>query len=139
MDAGNERTVKDMSEEYIKKLASILEEIDSIKFQMMESKQYVIYLKQRLKSLFFQLYGKLNEKERVEQRYILDMIKRVGPVFYHKNSRDQFGDYGKVVRYYPDKYEDLTILLEDQELHLRAALERLGLTAASVEKKRRLR
>ena len=138
MEQEKGKTIKDMSVEYIRKLADILEEIDYLKFKIMTSKKHILILHQRIHALYCHIYGKVGEDDVRKQNYFRQRILDIGDVFYTKNSRNHYGEIERILKWHPRKFNELQILLEDRELHLRKVIETAGLTVASINNRRRL-
>ena len=131
-----QKTIKDMSVEYIRKLALILEEIDLLKLRIITIKKDIIIYNQRVHALYCHIYGKVPAIDVEEQNNYIKKIKKVGQVFYYKKILNKFGEVENILKYIPSKYNLLNIEIEKRELHLRCVIERVGLTVTSVTKKR---
>jgi len=132
--------VHDLSDEYNNKVSSILEEIDEIKLSLFEYPENIIYLNERLHSLFCKLHpkifkltnGKIKSSTQIKYHKVFEKIKR--RIF--KTKRNESGESYKM---FNPQYNQIKKHVEKRELHLNSLLEEMGLTAKDKIKQKRLR
>lgn len=120
--------IKDMSEDFNSKVATILEEIDLIHHHIIDNKLLIVKLSERIHALYRKLFNKMNTEEKKRQS---DLRHKLGKIQLGKH-RPTLNSSGIVTRQFflnPRSFKFYMHLLEKRELHLNQVLERIGLTA----------
>jgi len=132
-------TVKDMSDAYINQISAYQNQIDEYWQQSIEEPKIMVYINERMHQLFKKISPKMDELEKKRQFYYETKLQETrSSMFKNKktlNSRDEVVNVEIVDQY---KFSKFKFLLEKREIEINASLERLGLTATSQEKKRRI-
>lgn len=132
-------TVKDMSDAYIGQISNYQKQIDEYWQQSIEEPRIIVYINERMHQLFKKVSPKMDQIEQKRQFFYEKKLQetRAGMFKTKKtiNSKDEVINV-KIIE--PYKYSKFKHLLEKREIEINAALERLGLTATSQEKKRRI-
>ena len=136
-DYSENKVLKDMSQDYIQKVASILDDLDDLKMALLQDRKYVVPLNVRLHSLFIKLSGKMYNKEIQKQYKYKQAIAKLR-ITLTKRFPGSHGEIHTMSVVNPAIYPKYRYLCELREIHLNQILERVGLTAVQQNKQRRI-
>jgi len=123
------KVVKDMSEDYILKLSTLLGEIDYLKKLIVSDPEYIVNLEERVHALFVLLSRKMNSNELFKQYQMRRKILSI-PVLRKKRIPYQ-GTAHNQYRIDRTHFQHFRQLLEMREISLHKVMEYHGLTATS--------
>ena len=133
----DKKIVKDMTIEFNTQVSDIQKEIDIIKKEILFDKTQIPRLNERIHALSIKIFNKMTEGEQKRQMYLKHKLNNIN-IGKVKPIESSDGTIKRVFIINPKNYRLFAHFIEKREIHINQILERIGLSAKDIKKKRRV-
>ena len=131
------KVVEDMTSEFNTKVSKMQDEIDDLKKEILYDKTQIPRLNERIHALCIKIFNKMLSEEQERQMFLKNKIANIN-IGKVKPIMSSSGEVERVFVLNNRMYKLYNHYIEKREIHLNAVLERIGLSAKEIEKKRRV-